>query len=312
MPAQPATTKNNYTLFLQFPFTGMGEAEAKAAAFHYIGTISGVVNPLIMVTNTPFDLGRTVVKDGDAITVQPDATLGPPNRWLLGWANPGLAPNLVLVPGPLTLFRGPPTFESSHTQHIWLYPQRANMIANPSFDTQTTNYWSTNGTPTAVQQGTEWYGRFTGTPPVIVESNVFPTNRDERWTIQFRAKGHGELKIGFVWWDDDFEEVSVDWGTETFLLNQDTFIHYVVTRAPVQTYQGMVRFESSGTSLIIDEILCERGFLKEWPYFDGESTYGARNDFSWYGGQSPPGGVVLAVVQQQAGHLRTPLRTPRR
>ena len=285
MPAPPAVTKNNYILFSQFPFTGMGQAEAKAAAFHYVGTLDGVVNPLILVTDTPFDLGKTVVKDGDAITVNPDATLSPPNRWLLGWPNPGSASSLMLLEGPLSLFRGPPIFESSHTQHIWIYPQRANMIANPSFDSQNTDYWSTSGTGTAIQQGTEWYGQFTGTSPLAVESNYFSTNREERWTIQCRAKGNGELKIGFVWWDDDFEEVSVDWGTETFLLNPTSFTHIAVTRAPVQTYQGMVRFECDGDSLIIDEILCESGFLKEWPYFDGESTYGARNDYCWYGGQ---------------------------
>ena len=505
MPAQPAATKNNYTLFLQFPFTGMGQAEVKAAAFHYVGTIAGVVNPLIMVTDTPFDLGKTVVKDNDAITVNPDATLSAPNRWLLGWADPGSAPSLMLVEGPLSLFRGPPFFESSHTQHVWIYPQRANMIANPSFDTQDTAYWSTNGTGTAVQDGTKWVGKFTGSAPgfftpgllttpdtadlqitsdvvfvakvkintvaaatsrmiinqrgtttdvafswflgagghsvfrastngtaftttnnapgllpswvdngdivtlsasldvdngaaghtyttkilgpngwelignntvaglfgtgfnstsllrigqqtggspatfdgtiywvemrtgldpdggtviakfnandyvsgttttsggrvwttvsgtitpkvgdptvdnVVVESNYFLTASQERWTIQCKAKGNGELKIGFVWWEGDFEAVYVDWGTERFDLNPESFTHCVVTRAPVQTYQGMVRFECDGTSLSLDEILCEVGFLKQWPYFDGASTYGARSDFSWYGGEGRAG-----------------------
>lgn len=289
MPVPPAATKNNYTLFLQFPFTGMGQAEVKAAAFHYVGTLDGVVNPLIMVTDTPFDLGKTVVKDNDAITVNPDATLSAPNRWLLGWADPGSAPSLVLVEGPLSLFRGPPIFESSHTQHVWIYPQRANMIANPSFDTQDTAYWSTNGTGTTVQDGTKWVGKFTGTSPVVVESNYFLTASQERWTIQCKAKGKGELKIGFVWWEGDFEAVYVDWGTETFDLHPESFTHCVVTRAPVQTYQGMVRFECDGTSLSIDEILCEVGFLKQWPYFDGSSTYGARSDFSWYGGESRAG-----------------------
>ena len=289
MPAQPATTKNNYILFTQFPLTGMAPAEVKSAAFHYVGTIDGVVNPLIMVTDTPFPLGKTVVKDGDAIVASPDASLIAPNQWLMGWPNPGAAPFLTLVEGPLTLFRGPPPFEPSHTQHVWLYPQRANMIANPSFDIQNTSYWSTNRSGTAIQQGTEWFGQFSGGSPVIVESNVFPTTGEERWTIQCKGKGNGKLKIGFVWWEGDFEETAVNWGTETFTLSPDTFTHCVVLRSAEQSYQGMVRFECDGSSLTIDEILCEKGFLKDWPYFDGASTYGARDDYSWYGGMNRQG-----------------------
>ena len=172
MPAQPAETKNNYTLFDQFPFTGMGQAEAKAAAFFFAGNIDGVINPLIMVTNTPFELGRTVVKDGDAITVQPDSTLSVPNRWLVGWPNPGSGVALMLLEGPLSLFRGPPIYESSHTQHIWLYPQRANMIANPSFDIQDTSYWSANGPFTAVPNGSEWYGQAAAPLPGYLTATV--------------------------------------------------------------------------------------------------------------------------------------------
>ena len=189
MPAQPAETKNNYTLFDQFPFTGMGQAEAKAAAFHYVGTIDGVVNPLIMVTNTPFDLGRTVVKDGDAITVNPDSTLSPPNRWLVGWPNPGSGVALMLLEGPLSLFRGPPIYESSHTQHIWLYPQRANMIANPSFDSQNTYYWSSNGTAHGDPAGHRVVRAVRRRQSGHRGVQRLPHHREERWTIQCQGQG---------------------------------------------------------------------------------------------------------------------------
>ena len=288
-PGPTPPTKNNYMLFNEFPFTGMGQAEVKACAFYYVGSEGGTTNPLIMVTNTPFVGGRMVLKDGDSVTANPDASMAGSNRWLLGWADPGSATSVALIEGPLSLFRSAPTFEASHTQHIWLYPQRANMIANPSFDSQDTAFWSSNRTPLAVSVGSEWHGQFSGGTPVIVESNVFPTSREERWTIQCKAKGNGNLKIGFVWWDDDFEEVSVDWGTETFKLNPNGFVPIAVVRTPVQTYQGMVRFECDGDTLVLDEILCEHGFLKEWPYFDGETKYGAREDYCWYGGQGRQG-----------------------
>ena len=249
MPAPPATTKNNYTLFDQFPFTGMGQAEAKAAAFHYVGTIDGVVNPLIMVTNTPFDLGRTVVKDGDAITVNPDSTLSPPNRWLLGWPNPGSGVALMLLEGPLSLFRGPPIYESSHTQHIWLYPQRANMIANPSFDIQDTSYWSTNRTGTAIQQGTEWYGQFNGSlschrgvqrlPHQPRGALDDPVSGQGQWRSQDRLRVVGRrLRSGVR-----------GLGHRDVPTQHDQLHALVVTRVPVQTYQGMIRFECDGDSL---------------------------------------------------------------
>jgi hypothetical protein len=39
----------------------------------------------------------------------------------------------------------------------------------------------------------------------------------------------------------------------------------------------------------VDNILCEPDWLKDWPYFDGDTTYGARDDFSWYGGKARKG-----------------------
>ena len=178
------------------------------------------------------------------------------------------------------------------------------MIANPSFEKPGMDYWSTNGSGTRTALDDTplgsgfWQGEFTrGTAPVIVESNIFPTNREEFWTIQFLAKGNGNIKVGFVWWDDDFEEVAVDWGpvTEQWELNEESFVHVAVHRTPVQTYQGMLRIECTGTALTLDDVLVERGFLKDWPYFDGDTKYGARDDFSWYGGQIGKC-LVLALV----------------
>jgi hypothetical protein len=48
----------------------------------------------------------------------------------------------------------------------------------------------------------------------------------------------------------------------------------------------MVRIECSGTSFNVDNVLCEPEWLNGWPYFDGDTTYGAPDDFSWYGGEN--------------------------
>ena len=91
------------------------------------------------------------------------------------------------IEGSVAVLPAPPSFEASYTQHAWLFPQRVNMIANPSFDTLAGgNHWRSSGTFTKVL-GTEampvapgggpentHYGQFTGTAPVVVESNIFP------------------------------------------------------------------------------------------------------------------------------------------
>ena len=129
----------------------------------------------------------------------------------------------------------------------------------------------------------------TDAPPLVVESNVFPTYRAEHWTVQLRARGDGNLKVGFVWWDDDFTSTAVDWGVETWTLSSGSFTHIAICRTAVETYQGMLRLECDGTEILIDQVLVERGFLKDWDYFDGDSRYGERDDYSWYGGETRKG-----------------------
>jgi hypothetical protein len=291
---------NRYVMWSQYLLpANVSPVEVKAVAFVYKGTVAGVSDPVIFISNTPFG-DREVVKGNDGITSAPDPTLTGSNRWLFSWAIPaGGVTQVTAIEGSLALTKSPPSFETSHTQHVWLYPQRANMIANPSFEAPGTNFWSCNGSITRVaepaplgdgrQSGGAWAGRFTGTSPLILESNVFPTQREEYWTVQFMAKGAGTVKVGLVWWDDDYAETAVDWGTETWTLNTASYIHVVICRTLYQTYQAMLRIEVQGTSITLDRVLVERGFLKDWPYFDGGTTYGARDDFSWYGGAARQG-----------------------
>ena len=63
---------------------------------------------------------------------------------------------------------------------------------------------------------------------------------------------------------------------------------------------GRVRFECSGGNFEVDNMLCEPDWLKDWPYFDGDSTYGARDDYSWYGGENRKGQTYSTLVQPQA------------
>jgi hypothetical protein len=292
---------NRYVMWSQYLIPAdVVPVEVKAVAFVYKGTIGGVSDPVILISNTPFGDQREVIKANDGITSAPDPTLSGSNRWLFSWAIPaGGQTTVQAVEGTLALTKSPPAFETSHTQHVWVYPQRANMIANPSFEAPGTNYWACNRTITRVadpaplgdgrQSGGAWAGKFAGAAPIIIESNVFPTSREEYWTVQFMAKGTGTVKVGLVWWDDDYAETAVDWGSETWTLNPGAYIQVVICRTLYQTYQAMLRIEVQGTDITLDRVLVERGFLKDWPYFDGGTTYGARDDFSWYGGTNRQG-----------------------
>jgi len=309
---KPVGFTNNYFRADLYTFGTLADTEVAGFAFLLVGTYGGKVDPIVMVTTSPFDVGPQILRATDGITANPDIGLPVPpppsnNRWLFSWADAagGATQVTSMVEGPLSVYQGAPPFEVSHTQHVWLYPQRVNMIANPSFESASVNtgYWSTNGSasrvaipnaalvgPTGSPAGA-WSGRFQKAGTVIAESNWFPTQREEDWTIQLHAKGTGKLKVGFVAWNDEFNVLGTDWGTQTWTLNASSFIHISTCRTVAQAYQALIRLECDGGDLTIDQVLCEKGLLPDWDYFDGDSTYGARDDYMWYGGEVRKGGT---------------------
>jgi hypothetical protein len=125
---------------------------------------------------------------------------------------------------------------------------------------------------------------------LVVESNDFPTNGAENWTIQLKVKGSGRLKVGFLWWDSAFDQTYSDFGGhEEWTLNPGAWVHITVCRTGYQTFRGALRLELIGNNLALDECLIEKDFLRDWPYFDGDSIYGAVGDYSWYGGTNRAG-----------------------
>lgn len=292
--------KNHYVLFPnRYAFTGVtGQVLVKAFVFILVGTYGGVVDPVLFVSTSPFPEPR-VVQATDGLTTNPDIGLIAPassNKWLFTWADKADATSTfvqAMFEGPIAISQGAPPFEVSHTQHIWLYPQRANLIANPSFEAVGMNYWSTNGTATRIAGGalgsdppSAWSGQFVRAGTVVAESNLFPMSYQEQWTIQCSIKGTGSVKVGLVYWEEDFAETAVDWGTETFTLSSSSYLHISVCRFAPQAYQGMVRIECNGGTMVLDQVLCESGYLKDWPYFDGDTTYGVGDDYSWQTGKN--------------------------
>ena len=112
---------------------GFPTSQIKAIAFVYKGTKQGMQNKVVFVTDTPVE--PTVMRAGDGIIAQADPSKG---RILLSWASDSV------IEGPLVRQVGPAPFEPARTQHLWIYPQRTNMMANPSFE-EDTDYWRSDG-----------------------------------------------------------------------------------------------------------------------------------------------------------------------
>ena len=174
------------------------------------------------------------------------------------------------------------------------------MLANPSFELGT-NHWRSNGALKSRQSGGAapgggvWEGRVTGTAPLILESNVFPVQGGvlsaHRWTIQAMIRGTGRVRVGLISWEEDYASTGADWGpdTDVWTMPASGFLHIYAMRQVGEAANAMVRIESDGTDLVLDNLLCEPEWLQGWPYFDGDTTYGALDDFSWYGGTNRKG-----------------------
>ena len=98
-----------------------------------------VTNKVMFVTDTPVSTG-TVMRPGDGVIAQADPVKG---RIFVSWATDSV------IEGPLVREIAPPPFEPARTQHVWIYPMRTNMIANPSFE-EDTDYWRSSGAKSQV------------------------------------------------------------------------------------------------------------------------------------------------------------------
>ncbi len=276
---------------------GFEPTNVAAVALVYNGTLNGVVDPIIMVSSTPFP-DIPVFDNEDSVIARPDTVLGASsNRWLLNWVIPqGGATTLPLFEGPLAILKGPPTFESAHTLHAWLYPQRVNMLANPSFEGGL-NHWKANGAMTrpntAAPGGGYWSCHVAGS---VVESNMFPVtvgHGGTQWTIQGMIGGTGKCRVGLCSWRSEFDFLNTDWGNEAEvweLPGDGAYLHIDALRTAYDSSgYAFVRIETDGGSLVLDNMLAEPGWQPGWPYFDGDTTYGALDDFSWYGGENLKG-----------------------
>lgn len=363
-------------------FTLNNDSPVEGMALLVDGTKLGVgAGPqVIFATTSPF-VAHPTLRNGDIITALVDTVTT--EKWFLGWSTVTVAlpsPHEVFssaAEGTAVLWGGPPRFESTRLQHVWLTPQRVNYIANPSFEhdakvaeytpsilgrgtgtafnaqvrTASSNspkapsaqsfgmafdatitpkpnfagFWQTNADlPLVRQAGTagssDWVGfagKTTWSPFLpqydhdsrlyIRSAAFYPLKRD--LTFQLLAKGSGIMRVAVAYYPKDYATQSADWGQRDTLLFEEWTLasdHFTNVRGLRSTadrcYEAALLIEVRGyltdpddpttyvpPSVALDQCLTEEGELLDWAYFDGDSTFAAPGDYSWYGGLAQAG-----------------------
>lgn len=177
--------------------TGWSDTRVMAAAVVLKGTYGGVTDPIIFITDSPFT-GGTVMRQADSLVALPAVNIGN-LAWLFGWQTPAVGATQVLpTEGTLSVLKAPPDYEYSHQQHAWLFPQRVNFLANPSFEGGV-NHWRANGTLTQVSGGAPgggvWEAQATAPVPGYLTATVGtattpdPGPLPDAFTLVYKVRG---------------------------------------------------------------------------------------------------------------------------
>ena len=304
----------------QFPTT-----KPTALAFVYqSGPNAPMVGKLMFVTNTTFLGADIILYNQDGIIAAPDpVNVGPSNnRWLLSWTVP--------VAGQISAGRGRDRrLQRGAAVRTGPHPARLDVPAAGQYDRQPQLRSGDDALEVErrpVQPGAgdrqrplRPHGRHRDWSPTPCRRASART-ADEGWTIHLTARGDGELKIGLLSPGPlPTTPTVVDWGPTEERWNLST--SWVTIRTLRELYDvsyAALRLETTGTYIDIDRVCVEPGWLpanlNDWPYFDGDSLYGALDDYSWYGNKDRTAGTptrahtdVLLLVQPPSCRHRAPV-----
>jgi hypothetical protein len=276
-----------------FVVPAMSPSQVEALVFYDHTTLT-----VIMITDDVFT-DTSVIRGGDWITSWPDTSIstsvtpGSGNRWFIKWDTypDATGAGAQFSEGPLQHRLTTPPYEVAHLEHVWMFPQRVNLVANPSFESPSgsgTKFWRSNGTMARTADTVQGYVcHTTGTAPIVMESNLAYYQSSE-WSFQLLARGDGNIRVGLLFWTTTCDQVYVDWGpqdgtgayTEVFALSGNFRLIRGFRMAP-EARMVELRIETDGTTIDVDEVCLEPGIVSR-DYFDGDSTYGIEGDFSWY------------------------------
>jgi hypothetical protein len=200
-------------------------------------------------------------------------------------------------------------WEPPQTAHVWINPQRVNLIANPTFTSESAGvptFWRSNVDLAQVDGGIERDGTAkcaeldsSSTDNLIIESNLFPVELcSEGWNIEASVSGTGQVRVGLVFWPEDMDEdncsyLSTSWvpissssGTDPSVFRRIRCSFPKVDR--VKEVLLRIEFErdpSNDDPCFVDEVMVEPNY-SGLPYFDAAGDEAQVGDLSWYGGST--------------------------
>lgn len=194
-----------------------------------------------------------------------------------------------------------PYWESAHAQHLWLEPQRTNLLANPSFEDAALENWrvdedSTLARAAGIDDGIRSYcGHVTGSNPTkVLESNYFPVTGSWLSVVFYiRAASDDEttssLKYGIVGYDASYSN-TVFISSDTVDLPHQESGGFLEIRglipSPPNTAEMCLRIEVDNCSEFwVDNAMVDP-HEGQYTYFDGDSTDGLIGDYRWMGGST--------------------------
>lgn len=281
-------------------FTGDDVQEViTAVVFYFDGTVAGEDDPILFATTRGCGIS-TVVHDNSLFGVAQSYTGGTAD--LLTVANVddlGKNPSSFAARHVL-LDPGLPPWESAHAQHLWIEPQRVNLIANPAFQDASIFGWRSSPETTlervaggvdtwrddkyCLEIGGDIYSK-------KLESNFFP-NVGEWYSGSFSVSVStpASFRCGIVAFDP------------TYTKPRYVVSNYSSLGATGSATQGFLRVQFLAKMFPDAADLCFRleveGADEVWvsnvlidphpgqyDYFDGACTRGAAGDFRWMGGE---------------------------
>jgi hypothetical protein len=151
------------------------------------------------------------------------------------------------------LYPGTPPWEGAHAHHMWLEPQRTNLIANPSFEHPTPGmYWRYNtGALTRVTGGVDPYrpycGMLTGgSVDKVIESNWFPVVGPWMSVVFHIAVQPSALSATMKW---GLVGVDPTYAGTTFVSSDEFLLGGEIGNGVSVTFQGVVGNYASASDI---------------------------------------------------------------
>ena len=300
----------------EFPDCSSGDDSydfvAVGAAIWWMGTLAGQLNPLVALIR--FDDELNIYKTSNGVdppyytenALFPQVLMG--NR-VAAYRNDNAAPSPSL--GEFAITTPYVGWESPRETHVSMYPQRVNMVANPSFENGGTVNdvwgWRSNGTiaPTSLavpaSPGPDPRNLYlravspSGSDPLVIESLPFPTAiaQDQWWSLEaaVASGGEGRVRIGLVSWESsaifpsyqagEWQTINVGAATSGDRSSFQTVRELI--SLPDRSYFAAFRLEYEGALCFLDNVLVDNN-AAQLGYFDGDWYDGIDGDYSWYGG----------------------------